>query len=539
MNKIISDGDNAMSKILEGINLVANPVRSTIGPLGRSVVLSESIVANYDIQNYPIIITKDGYRVSESITAADPEVNVGVRLIQEAARKQMQDAGDATSTVCLLTQFLLEGGVKLIKEGANHVEVIKGINAAVQYVVEELEKMSTLIENDVEKIRQIATLTSNGDEEIGNLIAEAFSKMGKDGVINIEEAKGVSTSIKISDGIKFHRGWASPYFVTNKSKLECELINPYILIYDRTINDLKDFMPILEKVVSLNQPSQNKRSLMVFCDSIAGEALATMTFNNTGNPDLRCCAVEMAFLGDKKKEFMEDIAAATGGIFINELKGVKLENVTIEQLGQSSKIVVGQQETVIIEGKKDENIYNELLKSLRVLEEKEDEGENKELLKKRIARLKGAVAILSVGATTEVEMKEKKDRADDAVRATRSAIEEGYLPAGGTAFIRITPPIVIYGNNEDKMKGSDLVFNALEISLKQICTNAGVDAGVIYLKVSSESGNVGYNARAGKIEDLVESGIIEPTKSNRCALQNAASVVCAILSSKYMITDTL
>lgn len=539
MNKIVSEGQSAMDKILQGVNLVANPVKASIGPLGRTSIISESIVANYDIQNYPIVITKDGYRISESITAADPEVNVGVRLIQEAARKQMQDAGDGTSTVCLLAQYLLEGGLKLINEGVNHVEIVKGINTAVTYVVEELKKMSTPILGNVERIKQIATLTSNGDEEIGKLIAEAFEKMGKDGVINLEEAKGTSTTIKISDGIKFHRGWASPYFVTNKSKLECELINPYILIYDRPITVLKDLMPVLQQVFDINSATGVKRPLMIFCDACDGEPLATLTFNNAQN-NLQSCVVEMAFLGDKKKEFMEDIAAATGGVFVNELKGIALENVKIEQLGQAKKIIVGKDETVIIDGDKDEKIYNNLVDSLKELEGKEDEGESKELLKKRIARLKGSVAILSVGATTEVEMKEKKDRADDATRAVRSSLEEGFLPAAGTAFIR-TPALQFMTGKDtnDYDKGRLLVMSSLSSSLKQVCENEGVNAGEIYLKVSCETGNIGYNAKTGIIEDLVEAGIIEPTKSNRCALQNAASVVCQILSSKFMVTDTL
>lgn len=562
MNKLVSEGQSAMDKILQGVNLVANPVKASIGPVGRTSIISESIVANYDIQNYPIIISKDGFRISESITAADPEVNVGVRLIQEAARKQMADCGDGTSSVCLLTQFLLDGGLKLIQDGANHVEVIKGINAAVEYVVEELIKMSTPIDGDVEKILQIATLTSNGDTVIGNLIAEAFEKMGKDGIIKLEEAKGTSTTIKISDGIKFNRGWASPYFVTNKSKLECELVNPYILIYDRPITILKDLMPVLQQVFDINTATGIKRPLMVFCDACDGEPLATLTFNNAQN-NLQSCVVEMGFLGDKKREFMEDIAAATGGIFINELKGVQLENVKIEQLGQAKKIVIGKDETVIIDGDKDEEIYTALVESLKELEKKEDETESKELLKKRIARLKGAVAILSVGATTDVEMKEKKDRADDAVHAVSSALEEGYVVGGGMAFLRATLGLILDvtdngKNNEDVIrilnqtgsmlwssergfndKYTELVFAALQKPIIQICENAGIDSTDILNQLRVKNFTDGYNARTGEIEDLVENGIIEPTKSNRCAIQNAASVVCAILSSKFMITDTL
>lgn len=545
MNKIVNEGKSAMDKIKAGVDLVANPVKSTIGPLGHLVILSESVVANYDIQNYPIIVSKDGYRVAQSITSSDPEINVGVRMIQEVLEKQMQDAGDATSTAALLTQSILEGGLKLIEEGISHVEINEGIDVAVSYVVEELKKMSIDINGDVEKVRQIATLTSNGDEVIGKLISEAFEKIGKDGVINLEESKGTATTIQISDGIKFHRGWASPYFVTNKSKAECELINPYILIYDRPINVLKDLMPLLQHIFNANTATGVKRPLMIFCDASAGDALATLTFNNAqGN--LQSCVVEMAFLGDKKKEFMEDIAAATGGLFISELKGVALENVVIEQLGQSQKIIVGKNETVIISGSKNEKIYNSLLESLKELEEKEEEGEEKELLKKRIARLKGSVATLSVGATTEVEMKEKKDRADDAIRSVRASLEEGYIPASGTVFMRIPKMQHQTGNKE--LGGSLLIMSVLDKSFRQICLNAGIDSEKridtksgksLYTLVLEKSGNMGYNARTKQIEDLVKSGIIEPTKSNRCALQNAASMVKAILSSKYMVTDCL
>ena len=412
-----------------------------------------------------------------------------------------------------------------------------------EYVVEELKKMSTPINGDVEKIRQVATVCSNNDETIGNLIAEAFSKIGADGVTNIEEAKGRETSIKISDGIKFHRGWASQYFVTNRAKAECVLENPYILIYDRPITKMKSddgsgLLPILEKLVKANEMTGVKRPLMIFSDAIDGEPLATLTFNNAqGN--FQACAVEMAFLGDKKREFMEDIAAATGGIFINELKGIKLENVTLGHLGQAKKIVVGKDETVIIEGNKDEKAFQALLQNIQVLEQVEEDLEQKELLKKRIARLKGAVAILSVGATTEVEMKEKKDRVDDAVRATRSAVEEGYVLGGGLAIGSIILPA-------HKKEGVErTVFNmmndALSTPFQQICINASVDINKILSDMSAkkEISNIGYNAKTDKVEDLVTAGIIEPTKSNRCALQNAASVVCQILNSNFMITDTI
>lgn len=527
MQKIISSGKTAMDKIKQGVDLVANPVRSTISPLGRTVIIGKSYVGDYNINNLPVEVSKDGYKVALSIKSSDPEVQIGVSLIQEAASKQMENAGDATSTVCLLTQAILDGGLKLIEEGASHVEVVKGINAAVDYVVGELKKMSTPIDGDVERIRQVATTCSNGDKVIGDLIAEAFSQIGADGVINIEEAKGRETSIKISDGIKFNRGWASQYFVTNKAKAECVLENPHILIYDRPVTILKDLMPLLEKILTQQKITGEKRPLMIFCDATDGDALATLTFNNQQGA-LQSCVVEMAFLGQYKRDFMEDIAAATGGVFINELKGTKLENVTLQQLGQAQKIVVGKDETVIIGGLKNEKIFNSLAQNIKVLEQAEEDPELKELLKKRHARLNGSVAILSVGATTEVEMKEKKDRVDDAVRATRSAIEEGFLPGGGTAFLRI--------NNV----GDFVIANSLLMPFGQICVNGGKNYTELITEVlGHDNKNVGYNARTNKVEDLVLAGIIEPTKSNRCAIQNAASVVCQILSSQYLITDTL
>jgi chaperonin GroEL len=550
MQKIVNSGKAVMDKILAGVNLVADPVKSTISPKGRTVIIGRAYVAEYNVNNMPIEVTKDGFKVSESISSPDPETQLGVLFIQEACRKQMSDAGDATSTTALLVQAILTGGLTLIEDGASSVEVVKGINAAVEYVVAELKKMSTPIDGDVEKIRAVATTCSNGDKVIGDLIAEAFSKTGADGVINIEEAKGRETSIKISDGIKFHRGWASQYFVTNKAKAECVLENPYILIYDRPITILKDFMPLLEKILIHENQTKVKRPLMVFCDAADGDPLATLTFNNDlfhrREGGLQSCVVEMAFLGQYKKDFMEDIAAATGGVFINELKGTKLENVTLQQLGQAKKVVVGKDETVIIGGLKDEKIFNSLAKNIKDLEEAEEDPELKELLKKRLARLKSSVAILSVGATTEVEMKEKKDRVDDAVRATRSAIEEGFIPGSGTAFLRVPKLEYVYGDNS--AIGMQLIISNLGKSFEQICKNAGVDEDStlsqikgIEIKdyVMGGNSNFGYNAKTNKVEDLVLAGIIEPTKSNRCALQNAASVVCQILSSQYMITDTL
>lgn len=526
MNKLIIEGEAAMSKILEGVNLVANPVKSTIGPLGRLVLISKSYIGNdFSMEDIPVIATKDGYRVSQSISSKDLEVQVGVKLVQEACEKQMAMVGDATSTTALLTQALLEGGLKLIN-GSNHVKVVYEINKAVDYVVSELKKMAIPINGDIEKIRQVATISANNDAFIGNLIAEAFGKIGSDGVISIEQNKGRETTIKVSDGIKFNRGWVSPYFVTNKAKGEAVLDNPYILIYDKPITQVNALMPVVTEVLRMNEATKQMRPLVIFCDDIEGDALATLTFNMQQGK-FQSCAVNMAFLGQRKADFMEDIAAATGGIFINELKGVKLENVTIEMLGQAQKITVGKEDTIIMGGVKDEKIFNNLVSSLKELEAKEDDEIEKDLIKRRIARLNGAIAILSVGATTEVELKEKIDRVDDAVKATRAAIDEGIIIGGGSSFLKIN--MVGY---------SDLVKDAIAMPFTQLCINAGRGESLLNEIVNSKN-NFGYNVKTYKFEDLFLSGVIEPAKSNICALQNAASVVTTILSSQFLITDTL
>lgn len=519
MNKQVSVGKSAMDKILEGINLVADPVKSTLGAKGKTVIISEAYVADYSTKNYPIVVTKDGWRVSQSISSTDPLIQAGVLFIQEAAQKQMTDAGDATTTCCLLAQAIVKEGLKMIENGINPHELKEGIEKAVAYVVANLKKMAIPINGDIERIRQIATISANNDKEIGDLIADAYSKIGVNGSVTIEEAKGVSTSIKIADGFKFHRGWASPYFITNPAKEECELVEPYILIYDRPISQLQPLMPLLEKVLGTKKP------LLIICEDSDGEALATLTFN-TAKKTMQACVVNMAFMGESKIKVMEDIAMVTGGTFINELKGVKLENVNLQHLGQSQKVVVGKDSTVIVGGLKKEKEYEKFVSDLNNLLAETEAQEEKEKIEKRIARLNEGVAILSIGAMTEVEMKEKKDRADDAVRATKCAIEEGFVPGGGTAFLRVET-------------GNILVDSVLTKPLEQICVNAGVNPDEIFKILSSRSGNIGYNVKTGKVEDLVDSGIIDAAKSNRCALQNAASVACQILTSQYVITDTM
>jgi len=529
MNKQVSSGKTAMDKILEGVNLVADPVKSTLGPKGKTVIISQSYVEDYGTKNYPIVVTKDGWRVSQNISSADPLVQAGVLFIQEVAQKQMTDAGDATTTASLLAQAIITEGLKLIDAGVNRHELKDGIEKAVEYVVGELKKMAIPINGDIERIRQVATISANNDAEIGNLIAEAYSKIGVEGSVTIEEAKGVATSIKIADGFKFHRGWASPYFITNPAKEECELIEPYILIYDRPISQLAPLMPVLKQVL------EQKRPLLIICEDSDGEALATLTFN-VAQKTMQACVINLAFMGDGKIKIMEDIAAVTGGTYINELKGVKLENVLLSHLGQSKKAVIGKDNTIIIGGLRNEEGYNDLVTGLKNLAFATEDTETKERIEKRIARLNEGVAILSIGAATEVEMKEKKDRADDAVRATKCAIEEGFIPGGGTVFSKLGYDM--FEKNKDN-KAVMMIAACLKYPLIQICENAGEDGEIIFSQVVKSKQNEGYNAKDDRIENLVNAGIIEAAKSNRCALQNAASVACQILTSQYVITDTL
>lgn len=546
MQKLVNSGKSAMDKIMEGVNLIANPVVSTLSPNGRTVIISKAHMSDYQLNDYPLQVTKDGYNVGMSISSSDREVQVGVLFIQQALSKQMLDCGDATTTTALLVKYILEGGLKLIEEGVSHVEVKNGIMKAVDLVVERLKEMSTPIAGNAELIRQVATVSANGDQQIGDLIAEAFAQIGDDGIIDIEPAKNIETKIVISSGIKFHKGYSSQYFITDKSKSVCILENPYILIYDRPITKMVDneggtgIMPILEKILKQEQASGIKRPLMIFCDAADSEALATLTFN-TQQGRLQSCVVEMQFLGDKKRVFLEDIAAATGGFFVNELKGTKLSNIGLEHLGQAEKIVVTKDETIIMGGRKKEDEFNSLVNDIKALEQKEEDTTAKDLLKKRLARLTGSVATLLIGGTTEVEMNERFDRADDAVRATASAVEEGFVPGSGTSLLECRMVLADFIKaNKEHAKGADVIYQSLYKPLEQICINAGVSYIDKIDFLSSPKGiGLGYNAKSDAIEDLVKAGIIEPTKSNRCALQNAASVVCAILTSQYMVTDCL
>jgi chaperonin GroEL len=531
MIKNISSGKAVMDKIKEGVDLVANPVKSTISPNGRTVIISESYVSDYDTRNRPILVSKDGYKVSTKISSNDPDIQVGVLFAQQAAEKQMIDAGDATSTCTLFVQSFLESGLELIESGKSHVAVKELINDGVESVVNQLKKMAIPVNGDVE-IKKIATVSANNDSEIGDLIGGAYEKIGDSGMIKIEKSKGVNTTIKITGGITFGRGWASEHFI-NAPKGECALANPYILVVDEHLVKFKDIETSLGVILAENRQKGENRPLMIFCNRTDGEALATLIYNHklngrNSNEGISSCVVQMEFLDNKKVEFMNDIALATGAKFISENTGGSLEKITIDQFGSAESVTVSKDETTIVGGKKDEMEFDKEVVDLKKLEHDEIDPELKDLLQKRIARLTSSVAIISVGGTTEVEMEERLDRVDDAVRASKCAIEEGYLPGGGTSFLR-----VLVENNY-------VLGKAMLMPISQICNNGGKDYDDIFKEVSfADNKNIGYNAKEDRVEDLVKAGIIEPLKSNRCALQNAASVVNQILSSQYVITDSL
>lgn len=529
MKKNILFSKEARDKVQIGANLIADAVSVTLGPQGRNVLISESYLHDYDLRSFPIRATKDGVSVARCVKSEDQIENVGVLLLREASEKTMLQAGDGTTTTVVLARAILNEGLKLVDAGANPMELKKGIDAAVAQVVEQIKAMAVPVNGDIEKVRQIATIAANNDSSIGDLIADTFMKIGFDGVIDIEEAKSVNTEIKLIDGFTFDKGWLSPMFITNPSKQECELMEPYILLYDRNITTMKQIIPILNQVASESKP------LVIICDDVDGEALAFLAVN-TAQRKIQACAIRAPFIGEQKRELMEDLAAATGATFTTDLKGVAIENLKITHLGKAQKIIVSKEKTTIINGEKNKAEFRELYNNLKMNAVDAKSDEEKQQIEARIARLTGSVAVIMVGAATEVEMKEKKDRVDDSIRAAKSAMAEGYVPGGGTAFIRaisnLAPP------TDDYKKGYLLLGSILNAPLNQICLNAGVKDKL--LEVIAESGyNIGYNAKTNKVEDLVASGVIDPVKVLRCSLQNAASVAGVVLTAEAMIVDSL
>lgn len=528
MLKEVLFSSDSRKKLLSGVVKIANAVRVTIGAAGKCVLIGESDYGTNGMVYLPTIVTKDGWTVCKHFEVPDAVENRGAMMIKEAATKTMQEAGDSTSCTVILAESLISNGMKLIDEGANSQQLKKGMDKALEYVVDELKKMSTPVKGDIERIRQIACVSSNNDKVIGDLIADAYSKIGDAGIIDIEASNGVATEIKISDGLKIDRGWISPLFVTNPGKEISEYDNPLILLYDKKVTHHTQ----IERAIGIS--IQENKPLLIICEDAEEEGLAYLAIN-TFQKRFRACAIKSPEFGNLRREWMEDIALTTGGDYISDLHGLDIKEVELANFGQAEKVIISSTETVIKGGKKNQEKFDEFIADLQMNLAQAKTEDEKYPIEKRIARLNSSVATIQVGAATETELKEKLDRVDDSVRATRAAIAEGFVCGGGTAFMRITPPITIFGRDENIMKGADLVFNSLRKPLIQICENAGVDSKEVYLKVSCETGNMGYNALTGEIVDMVEAGIIDSTKALRCALVNAVSVAGMVLTSECAI----
>lgn len=529
MRKQVKYGKEARDKVLEGVKKISAAVKVTLGPSGRNVLISQSAVIDYGVHSLPIEVSKDGYRVSVRFDLEDPFEKAGILMVKEAAQKSVDQSGDGTTTTVLLTESIVEKGMALIDKGANPMELKRGIDKGVEIVVEGLKNMAVPIKGDVEKIRQIATVSANNDKEIGDLIAKAFDKIGDEGMMDIEPSKSVNTEIKISDGYKLDKGWISPYFVNKKDKGVCEFIDPLILLYEKRIIHHTQIQKALEIVI------KEQRPLLIICEDADEEGLAFLAVNNQ-QARISCCIVKSPSFGDLRREEMEDIALLTGATYISDSKGTGIKEVTLPMFGSAKKVIISKEDTVIIGGGGEKEKIEEAVNDQR-MNLVQAKSENEKLpIEKRIAKLTGGVAVIQVGANTETEMKERLDRFEDAVKATKAALSEGFVAGGGTSFLRIKRPDIYSGLFND---GINVVFDSIQDPLKQICTNAGVDGENKLGLVLEKDNNIGYNAKSDKIEDLVENGIIDPVKVLRCALQNAASSATMILTSECLIVDTL
>lgn len=523
MAKEIKFDVEARELLKKGVDELANAVKVTLGPKGRNVIIGKSYGAPH--------ITKDGVSVAKEIELDCPICNMGAQLVREVASKTNDDAGDGTTTATVLAQSIISVGLKNVAAGANPMDLKRGIDKAVTTVVEDLAKQSQAVGDDLKKIEHVAKISANGDEEIGRLIAEAMDKVKKEGVITVEEAKGTETSVKVVEGMQFDRGYISPYFVTNTEKMETQMDNPYILLYDKKISVIKDILPLLEKSLQTGRP------LLIIAEDLDSEALATLVVNRLRG-GLKVCAVKAPGFGDRRKAMLQDIAILTGATVISEETGLSLENATIEMLGQAEKVTVDKDNTTIVNGMGDKALLEERVAQIRKQIENTTSDYDREKLQERLAKLAGGVAVLYVGAASEVEMKEKKDRVEDALSATRAAIEEGTVPGGGTAYIRAIEVLEsLKGENEDESTGIDIVKRAIEEPLRQIVSNAGKEGAVVVQKVREGKGDFGYNARIDKYENLYESGVIDPTKVSRVALENAASIAGMFLTTECVIAE--
>ena len=520
--KEIVFSDNARSKLVEGVNLLANAVKVTLGPKGRNVVLERTFGAP--------IVTKDGVSVAKEIELADKLQNIGAQLVKEVASRTSDAAGDGTTTATVLAQAIVREGQKYVAAGLNPLDLKRGIDKAVIAAIDELKKISKPTTTSKE-IAQVATISANGEESIGQRIAEAIDRVGKEGVITVEDGKSLEDELEVVEGLQFDRGYLSPYFINNPDKQVAVLDNPFILLHDKKISNIRDLLPVLEQVAKAGRP------LLIIAEDVEGEALATLVVNNIRGI-LKTVAVKAPGFGDRRKALLEDIAILTGGQVIAEETGLTLEKATLAELGQAKRIEVGKENTTVIDGGGDPKTIEARVKQIRVQIEEATSDYDREKLQERVAKLAGGVAVIKVGGATEIEVKEKKDRVDDALHATRAAVEEGIVPGGGVALIRVRNAIVnLKGSNADQDAGVKIVLRALEEPLRQIVSNAGEEASVVVAKVSQGSGNFGYNAQTGEYGDLVESGVLDPTKVTRTALQNAASIAGLLLTTDATVYE--
>jgi chaperonin GroEL len=521
--KLIHFDIEARNNLKSGVDQLTNAVKVTLGPKGRNVVIEKKFGSPQ--------ITKDGVTVAKEIELSDPMENVGAQMVKEVASKTGDDAGDGTTTATVLAQSIVNVGLKNVTAGANPMDLKRGIDKAVTKVVEHLKKQSIEIGDDYTKIEQVATVSSNNDHEIGKLIAEAMKKVKKEGVITVEEAKGIETTVEVVEGMQFDRGYISPYFITNPDKMEAVLENPYILITDKKVSTMKDLLPVLEPI------AQNGRSLLIIAEDIEGEALATLVVNKLRG-SLKIAGVKAPGFGDRRKEMLEDIAILTGGVVISEEKGLRLDAAKLDMLGTAEKISLDKDNTTIVNGAGNKDAIHKRVSQIKLQIENTTSDYDREKLQERLAKLAGGVAVLYVGAATETEMKEKKDRVDDALSATRAAVEEGIIPGGGVAYIRAIEAIEnLKGGNQDETTGIQIVKRAIEEPLRQIAINAGQEGSVVAQKVKEGKDDYGYNAYTDKYENLYKSGVIDPTKVARIALENAASIAGMLLTTECVMVE--
>lgn len=540
MNKVILFGKEARDKILKGASAMADAVGVTLGATGRNVLISESVVIDYGTRSLPIKVTKDGVTTSRSVHLVDPIENIGAMMLREAAEKTLLQAGDGTTTTIVLARGFVEEGIKLIESGANPMALKTSIDKAVAYAITQLKKQAIPVDDDVEKVRQIATVSANNDEAIGDLVAEAFQKIGKDGVINIEEAKSVHTDVKIVEGFELKTGYISPFFITDRVKGVCELLEPNILLYEKSIDNLRKIEGVLTDSIKTGRP------LLIICEDSSGDALSTLIMNHVEKRIPPVCIVRYPYSTDNRLEVMEDIAACTSATYLTDSKGVGIDKATADHLGKAKKVIVSRDSTIIVGGYRDLNKYDSLVADLGKNKANAESDGERIAMERRIARLKGAIAVINVGGPTETEMKERVDRVDDAVRATKSASEEGYVAGGGTVFLRLLNKLTSGQWNENNA-GYSILAKVLETPIRQMFFNAGYNTdkesfGLMESmigKIKEAADDTGYNAKRGVIEDLMQAGIIDPVKVLRCSLQNAASVAGMILTSQCIICDTL